>query len=140
MEHETFFAGHYGNLVHKWMHYFEMYDRHFTRYRGTDVHLVEFGVNHGGSLQMWKHYFGPRARIYGIDINASCQQLAEEQVEILIGSQEAPAFLRSVAVPIPPIAMLTAAGAPPLRALVLFLRSPPRVCAPTRGRVLGWHR
>lgn len=103
---ETFFAGHSGNLVHKWMHYFEIYDRHFSRYRGTDVHLVEFGVNHGGSLQMWKHYFGPRATIYGIDINASCKQLEEQQVEILIGSQEDRAFLRSVAATIPRIDIL----------------------------------
>jgi hypothetical protein len=98
---EKYFSEHSGNLIHKWMHYFEIYDRHFSRYRGTDVHVVEIGVNQGGSLQMWKHYFGPRAVIYGVDINPSCKALEEEQVEILIGSQEDRAFLRSVAGKIP---------------------------------------
>jgi methyltransferase family protein len=103
---EKYFTQNTGNLIHKWMHYFEIYDRHFSRYRGTDVHLVEFGVNHGGSLQMWADYFGPRARIYGIDINPECQALAENAIDILIGSQDDRAFLRSVADKIPRVDIL----------------------------------
>jgi hypothetical protein len=66
---EKYFLGNTGKLIDKWKHYFDVYDRHFSRYRGTDVHFVEFGVSQGGSLQMWKNYFGPKARIYGVDIN-----------------------------------------------------------------------
>jgi len=90
----------------KWKHYFEIYDRHFSKYRGTDVHVVEFGVFHGGSLQMWKNYFGPQAKIYGIDINPHCKQLEEDRIEILIGDQEDRKFLQSVAEAIPRIDIL----------------------------------
>jgi hypothetical protein len=100
---EKYFTENTGNLIHKWQHYFEIYDRHFSRFRGTDVHIVEFGVYKGGSLQMWKNYFGPNAKIYGIDINPSCKELEEEQIEIFIGDQENRQFLKSLIEKIPRI-------------------------------------
>lgn len=54
-------------------------------YRDKEVTIVEFGLVHGGSLQMWKHSFGPRARVVGVDINPLCQTLEEAQIEIVIG-------------------------------------------------------
>jgi Methyltransferase domain len=103
---EKHFTENTGRLIHKWKHYFEIYDRHFARFRGTDVHIVEFGVSQGGSLQMWKRYFGPKARIFGVDINPHCKKLAEEQVEIFIGDQEDRKFLKSLAKKIPRIDIL----------------------------------
>jgi len=103
---EKYFTENNGRRIHKWSHYFEIYDRHFSKYRGTDVHVVEFGVSDGGSLQMWKNYFGPKAKIYGIDINPHCKQLEEEQIEILIGDQEDRRFLRSLIKSIPHIDIL----------------------------------
>lgn len=103
---EKYFLENTGGASQKWMHYFEIYDRYFSRYRGTDVSVIEFGVAHGGSLQMWKHYFGPKARIYGVDINPHCKKLEEEQIEIFIGSQEDRGFLKSVADAIPEIDIL----------------------------------
>ena len=67
---------------------FGPHSRHFARFRGTDVHLVEFRVAYGGSLQMWKQYFGPKARIFGVDINPHCKKLELEQIAIFIGDQE----------------------------------------------------
>jgi 23S rRNA U2552 (ribose-2'-O)-methylase RlmE/FtsJ len=93
---EKYFTKNTGRLIHKWKHYFEVYDRHFSRFRGTDVHIVEFGVSQGGSLQMWKKYFGPKCKIYGIDINPHCKQLEEDQVEIFIGDQQDRAFLQTI--------------------------------------------
>ena len=93
---ENYFTENTGNLIHKWKHYFEVYDRHFSRFRGTNVYVVEFGVSHGGSLQMWKHYFGPKAKIFGIDINPKCKALEEDQIEIIIGDQEDRQFLKSL--------------------------------------------
>jgi hypothetical protein len=36
-------------LIHKWIHYFDIYDRHFSPYRGRKVNIVEFGVSQQGS-------------------------------------------------------------------------------------------
>jgi cephalosporin hydroxylase len=93
---EKYFWSNNERLIHKWMHYFDIYDRHFSPYRHKKVTIVEFGVYHGGSLQMWKHYFGRRARIIGIDINPECKKLEEKQVEIYIGDQEDRTFLREL--------------------------------------------
>ncbi|MGD0464613.1 MAG: class I SAM-dependent methyltransferase [Tepidisphaeraceae bacterium] len=103
---EKYFTENSGKAMDKWKHYFDIYDRYFSRYRGTDVHLLELGVWQGGSLQMWKHYFGPRAKIYGLDINPQCKQLEEDQVQIFIGDQADKPFLKSVADAIPRLDIL----------------------------------
>ena len=103
---EKYFKGNTGRLIHKWNHYFEIYDRHFSRFRGTDVHIVEFGVSYGGSLQMWKYYFGPHAKIFGVDINPNCRKLEEDQVHIFIGDQEDRSFLKELTEKIPRIDIL----------------------------------
>ena len=103
---KKYFTENEGRLISKWNHYFEIYDSYFSRFRGTDVHIVEFGVSHGGALQMWKHYFGGRAKIFGIDINPHCKELDENQIEIFIGDQEDREFLRSLKERIPKIDIL----------------------------------
>lgn len=112
---ETYFAQNEGRLIHKWMHYFDIYERHFSRFRGTEVQVVEFGVHQGGSLQMWKHYFGPRCRILGVDINPACKQVEEHQIEVLIGNQEDRRFLRSLAQRVPRIDILIDDGGHTMR-------------------------
>ena len=103
---EKYFNENSKNLIHKWMHYFDIYDRHFRNFRSTEVYVVEFGVSHGGSLQMWKHYFGLKAKIYGVDINPHCKQLEEDQITIFIGDQSDRNFLASLAEAIPRIDIL----------------------------------
>ncbi len=103
---EKYFTENTGRLIHKWKHYFDIYDRHFSRFRGRDVHVVEFGVSQGGSLQMWKHYFGPNSKIFGIDKHPDCKKLEEEQIEIFIGDQEDRRFLKTLAEKIPRIDIL----------------------------------
>ncbi len=71
----------------KYLHYFEVYDRHFRKYRNTDCVVVEIGICKGGSLQMWKNYFGDKAEIIGIDIDESTLAFEEDQVKVEIGSQ-----------------------------------------------------
>jgi len=78
--------------IDKWVHYFAVYEKWFSPYRGKDIVFVEVGVQNGGSAQMWKKYFGKSAQIVGIDINPNCKQLEEEQIAIEIGSQEDPKF------------------------------------------------
>ena len=103
---EAFFRRHTGRRLHKWMHYFEVYDRHFARFRGCAPVVLEFGVSQGGSLQMWKEYFGPGVRLFGVDINPECKRFEEEGVRILIGDQGDRDFLRSIAKTLPPIDIL----------------------------------
>ncbi len=101
-----YFQNNTGRVIHKWMHYFEIYERHFSRFRHTPVNVVEIGVQNGGSLQMWKHYFGEQARVFGIDIDPACKQLEEPQIKIFIGDQGDRAFLRSFAETMPRIDIL----------------------------------
>lgn len=103
---EKYFTNNTDKLIHKWHHYFEIYDRHFSRFRGKDINIVEFGVSQGGSLQMWKDYFGLKVNIYGIDINPHCKELEEDQVKIYIGDQEDRGFLKSLIKEIPKIDIL----------------------------------
>lgn len=89
-ELEDYFRANQRRLITKWRHYFEIYERHFAPYRGREIRVLEFGVWHGGSLQMWRHYFGPQAYIVGVDRHAGCAQLAEPGIDIVIGDQEQP--------------------------------------------------
>ena len=84
--------------VHKWHHYFDVYDRHFSPYRDRPIRMLEIGVFRGGSLRMWKQYFHPDSTIVGIDIDPSCQahEIADQSVYVRIGSQADPNFLASV--------------------------------------------
>lgn len=76
----------------KRLQYLETYERYFSRYRGTDVVFMEIGVYQGGSLKLWKEYFGKDCTIIGVDINAECEKYKEEQIEIEIGLQESTLF------------------------------------------------
>src|ERR1035437_5886082 len=103
---EKYFRSNDKRYINKWMHYFNIYDRHFSKYRGKEIVILEIGVSHGGSLQMWKNYFGDKAKIYAIDIDPRCKELEEENIKIFIGSQSDRDFLRTVKQQIPPLDIL----------------------------------
>jgi hypothetical protein len=103
---EKYFRDNNQRLIHKWHHYFHAYDNHFSRFRGKDVVILEIGVSQGGSLQMWREYFGAKAKIYGIDIDPRCKQFEEENVSIFIGSQSDREFLREIKKKVPEIDIL----------------------------------
>ncbi len=107
---EEYFRQNDKRLIHKWMHYFEIYHRHFDRFRGQSITVVEFGVSQGGSLQMWRNYFGRRARIYGIDIDPNCKQFEDRRTKIFIGDQEDRDFLSEIAEKIGPVDVLIEDG------------------------------
>jgi cephalosporin hydroxylase len=90
---EAYFDGHHeGPGIWKWRHYFGIYDRHLSKFIGQEVHVVEIGVFSGGSLGMWRAYFGDRSRIYGVDISSACLAYSGEGVRIFIGDQADPQF------------------------------------------------
>lgn len=98
---ESYFRSNTKRLIHKWDHYFDIYEQHFDRFRNKEIVVVEIGVSQGGSLQMWKQYFGDRAYIYGVDIDERCKQFEEENIQIFIGSQSDRKFLREIKAKIP---------------------------------------
>jgi hypothetical protein len=95
-----------GKLIHKWNHYIEIYDLYFNKYRGKEVHILEIGVSQGGSLELWKKYFGDKMHLYGVDINPRCKELEDEQVTIFIGEQEDRNFLNELKNKIPKVDIL----------------------------------
>ena len=97
----AYFEANPGRLMMKWLHYFDIYHRHLARFRGRPVTLVEFGVYHGGSLQMWRDYFGPSARIIGVDINPRVREV--EGAEVVIGDQSNRRFLRELGQRVGPV-------------------------------------
>jgi SAM-dependent methyltransferase len=103
---EKYFRENNRRMIHKWIHYFDIYDRHFSRFRNKEIVILEIGVFQGGSLQMWKDYFGAGAKIYGIDIEPRCKELEEENITIFTGSQSDRKFLREVKSKIPPVDIL----------------------------------
>ncbi len=92
---DVFYSG-TGRPVHKWIDYLPVYERFFSQYRGTDVKMLEIGVFKGGSLDMWRSYFGPKASIFGIDIDPCCADRVTPPNQVRIGSQADPDFLESV--------------------------------------------
>lgn len=75
-----------GRPMTKWSNYFKIYDRHFSRFRGESVNVLEIGVGGGGSLQMWKWYFGDNANIFGIDIDES-KMFEEDRIKTFHADQ-----------------------------------------------------
>lgn len=81
-----------GRGIWKWRHYFEVYERHLSRFVGRDVRLLEIGIYSGGSLEMWRDYFGEGCQIIGVDIEAACKVYESYLVKVVIGDQESKEF------------------------------------------------
>ncbi len=91
-----FYENNTNKNLNKWKHYFEIYDENFSKYRNKKITLLEIGVFRGGSLKMWQNYFGPQAKIIGIDIDPHCKQYETDNIKIYIGDQTDENFLRSI--------------------------------------------
>ncbi|MFN3584670.1 class I SAM-dependent methyltransferase [Phenylobacterium sp.] len=85
-----------GRGVTKWTHYLPIYDRVFAPWRGRPVRMLEIGVFQGGSLDLWRRYFGPDAVLFGVDIEPACAGRVTPPNQVRIGSQDDAAFLHSV--------------------------------------------
>lgn len=94
---ETFFDSHRsGPGVWKWRHYFEAYHAHFSKFRGARPKIVEIGIYSGGSLEMWREYFGEDCELFGVDINPICRQFEKKNVKINIANQSDRSFWRKL--------------------------------------------
>jgi hypothetical protein len=86
---------HTGRQIDKWAHYGPIYDRHLDPLWTTAKRILEIGVDHGGSLQLWAHAF-PSAQIVGLDINPDCKRFEEDGFSIVIGDQTDTALLATL--------------------------------------------
>lgn len=77
--------------VHKWHHYFKIYNHHFKRFIGKNPTILEIGIYKGGSLEMWNDYFDGKCQIYGIDNNKNCLNvpnvLEVDNINVTLGDQ-----------------------------------------------------
>lgn len=93
--YDVFIAGSAG-LLHKWHHYFEIYEEVFAPLRTREnLRLLEIGVGRGGSLDLWRGYFEAAAVIVGADIDPAKKQFedAARGIRVRIGDQADRGFL-----------------------------------------------
>ena len=79
-------------LSNKHLNYFDVYEDLLSNLVNKEIVFVEVGVLNGGSLFMWRDYFGPKARIIGIDLNPAAKRFEKDGFEIFVGDQEKPEF------------------------------------------------
>lgn len=51
----------------KWMPYFKVYEQYLSKFIGKAPVVLEIGVQGGGSIEMWRKFFGEDAIIYGVE-------------------------------------------------------------------------
>lgn len=80
--------------IHKWHHYFPIYERSFERYRGKAPKMLEIGVQNGGSSRMFADWLGEGTHITGADIDPACAKHSiPGKIDIYIGDQANTDFL-----------------------------------------------
>lgn len=84
-------------VADKWHHYLDIYDRHLARFQGSAMRFLEIGVQNGGSLQVWRRFFGPAADLRGLDIDPQCANLPRLDASVIIGDQSDRQVLLSIA-------------------------------------------
>lgn len=96
------FCEHSGYSSSKWVHYMDVYEDQLSKVRrqrqivGGEVHVVELGVGDGGSLEVWKEYFGPRSNVVGVDIDPTAKRSYGPGIQVVIGSQNSEPVLEQV--------------------------------------------
>jgi hypothetical protein len=90
------FLSNQGKGTMRWIHYFPVYERHFSAWKDRSFTFLEIGVARGGSGPMWSKYFGPKTRVVGIDIDPVCKKHETENFAVRIGDQSDPGFLQSL--------------------------------------------
>ena len=93
------FLSHKGKSSQKWSQYLPIYDELIPELHaafGSQIRVLEIGVQAGGSIEIWRKVFGRQATIYGIDIDHEVANL-ELDAHIRIGSVTNYKFLSGVA-------------------------------------------
>ena len=80
----------------KYDNYFKVYEDLLKIYVGNQITIIEVGIFNGGSLFMWRQFFGPQARIIGVDLNPGAKKWEEHGFEIYIGDQSNELFWKQL--------------------------------------------
>ena len=117
-----YFENYEGKELLKPLFYFDVYTRYFSDYRGKENIFLEIGIFRGGSLDMWKAFFGEKTSIYAMDIDPKTKQFESEGHTIFIGDQADRAFLGTVVESMPsPHLILDDGGHYPKQQIISFL-------------------
>lgn len=76
-----------GKVSDKWDSYLDYYDETLYAIRDFEISMLEIGVQNGGSLETWSHYFTSGKHFIGCDIDPNCSKLqyADSRIQIVIG-------------------------------------------------------
>lgn len=77
----------------KWNTYFDVYEKHFSKFVGKSPKILEIGILGGGSIELWLKYFGEGTQVVGVDINPDCLSYKYDgNAEIVMGDQSSSEF------------------------------------------------
>ena len=77
-------------LFHHWKEYAPHYELHLNLLMGKrdnsqEFRMLEIGVSHGGSIEVWKTYFsGKNLKYVGMDIEKNCKLFEDEERNVFI--------------------------------------------------------
>ncbi len=84
-------------MINKMDHYLDVYHRVMAPWKHKDIRFLEIGIWKGGSINLWKGFFGAKTQLTFLDINPDCKALESPRVSIEIGDQADRDFLRQIA-------------------------------------------
>ena len=77
----------------KWSGYFDVYERHLSKFVGKKPRILEIGILGGGSIELWLKYFGEGTTVVGLDIETKALDYKYDgDALIVIGDQGDPVF------------------------------------------------
>lgn len=127
----------YKEAFHHWLEFSDAYERHFARKRihQNDIKLLEIGVQSGGSINVWKDYFGETLFYVGIDINKNCKYLEklERKIHVEIGTQSDVNFLSAICSQYGPFDIIIDDGSHVTRDILISLKALFTTCLKDKG-------
>lgn len=77
----------------KWTGYFDVYERHLSKFVDKAPKILEIGVLGGGSIELWLKYFGEGTQVIGVDIDERCLRYKYNgNAQVIMGDQSSPQF------------------------------------------------
>ena len=97
-------------MIMKMYHYLDIYDKLLRDWQGRDVSFLEIGVYKGGSIRMWRDFWGPKSTVTFLDIDPACAALQLDGTKVEIGDKTDTAFLKRIAETYGPFDMIVDDG------------------------------